>query len=41
MRKLAGLIATGEKVHGTEPQTSLLRNFGVGVLSRLPVDWLL
>jgi putative cardiolipin synthase len=33
--------ATGETVHDTEPGTGLLRRLGVGLLSLLPIDWLL
>ena len=33
--------ATGEKVYDTEPETSLMRRLGVGILSGLPIDWLL
>ena len=33
--------ATGETRFGTEPGTSLLRRLGVGMLSILPIDWLL
>jgi putative cardiolipin synthase len=33
--------AAGETVHDTEPGTSLMLRMGVGVLSVLPIDWLL
>ena len=33
--------AAGEKRYDTEPDTSWLRRTGVGVLSVLPIDWLL
>jgi len=33
--------ATNENVHDTEPETSVMRRLGVGVLSWLPIDWLL
>ncbi len=33
--------ATGEKVYDTEPETSAMRRLGVGVLSVMPIDWLL
>jgi putative cardiolipin synthase len=33
--------AAGEKRYDTEPETSWLRRTGVGVLSVLPIDWLL
>jgi outer membrane protein assembly factor BamD len=33
--------AAGERVHRTEPGTTGMQRFGVGVLSRLPIEWLL
>jgi cardiolipin synthase C len=33
--------AAGEKIHDIEPETSLFRRMGVGMLSTLPIDWLL
>ncbi len=33
--------AAGETVHDTEPGTSLMLRMGVGVLSVLPIEWLL
>ncbi|HYN62139.1 MAG TPA: phospholipase D family protein [Rubrivivax sp.] len=33
--------AAGEKVFDTEPETSAMRRLGVGVMSVLPIDWLL
>ena len=35
------LSATGEKVFDTEPETSAMRRLGVGVMSVLPIEWLL
>jgi cardiolipin synthase C len=33
--------AAGEKVFDTEPETSAMRRLGVGVMSVLPIEWLL
>ena len=33
--------AAGEKVFGTEPETSAMQRLGVGVMSVLPIEWLL
>ena len=33
--------AGGERRHDTEPGTGWLRRFGIGVLSTLPIDWML
>jgi putative cardiolipin synthase len=33
--------SAGEKRHDTEPETGWLRRTGVGVMSLLPIDWLL
>jgi putative cardiolipin synthase len=33
--------AAGEKVYDTEPETSAMRRLGVGVMSVLPIEWLL
>jgi putative cardiolipin synthase len=33
--------ATGEKVYDTEPETGLFKRMGVGVMSVLPIEWLL
>jgi putative cardiolipin synthase len=35
------LTATGEVIHRTEPHTSLWRRFSVGLMSLLPIEWLL
>jgi len=33
--------ATGEKVYETEPGTSVLKRMGFGMMSILPIEWLL
>jgi putative cardiolipin synthase len=33
--------ATGDKVYDTEPETGVFKRMGVGVMSVLPIEWLL